>query len=318
LKIEGPEFTVLDAAGIEQLGGDDFDAILARRFAEKLKLDLDGLRPFQRSMLLLHARQQKEAISAGTAASLTLAAEDLGLPGGVCTVPVAAFFKDVEKLLAPALDKLWSLVHGDPARDAGITARSLGALYLVGGSSKLPIVSRLVAQRFPGVRLIMTDKPFTATAMGAAIHTSESVRLQDILSRTFGVLRLTEYGTRDCFAPIFPAGSRLPPRDAPALERRVEYSPRHNIGHLRYLECVGVGPSGQPAEGVRVWSDVLFPYDPALAVGQRLTPDRIEPRDDLGHQTIRETYSCDADGVITVSVQRSCDGQSCTYEIFRN
>jgi len=164
----------------------------------------------------------------------------------------------------------------------------------------------------------MTDKPFTSTAMGAAICTAEGIRLQDILSRTFGVLRLTEHGKRECFSPIFAAGSRLPQHGATPLEQVVEYSPQHNIGHLRYLECASLDAAGWPAEGVRVWSDVLFPYDPALAAGQRLTPDQIAPREDLGRESVRETYSCDADGVITVSIWRSFDGQLCTYEIFRN
>jgi len=123
VRISGAELTVVDAAGIEQLGGDDFDAVLARRFAEALKLDFEGLRPFQRTLLLAHARQQKESIGAGALGSLTLSAEDLGLTGGVGTIPVAAYFKDLEKLLDPAAEKLWTLVNGDRARAADITAK---------------------------------------------------------------------------------------------------------------------------------------------------------------------------------------------------
>jgi len=318
VRIHGPEFTVVDTAGIEQLGGDDFDRILAQRLAEAVKIDFDGLRPFQRAMLLLHARQQKESISAGPAASLTFAADDLGLGSGVGTVPVKAYFKELEKLLEPAIEKLWSLINGAAARSAGIQSQDLTAIYLVGGSSKLPLVPKMLARRFRDVRLVMTDKPFTSTAMGAAIRSAEGVRLQEILSRTFGVLRLAEHGTRDCFDPIFAAGTRLPQRHESPLRHKVRYSPRHNIGHLRYLECAGVNAAGWPSDGVRQWSDILFPYDPAIPVGSRLTPDQIVPRDDLADQWVEEKYICDADGVITVTIRRLSDGQSCTYEIFRN
>jgi Phytanoyl-CoA dioxygenase (PhyH) len=52
-----------------------------------------------------------------------------------------------------------------------------------------------------------------------------------------------------------------------------------------------------PALGVRTWSDVLFPYDPAIPVGEPVTPADVRNRDDLGGTAIRETYACDGDGV---------------------
>jgi molecular chaperone DnaK (HSP70) len=317
LRIRGPEFTVIDVAGIEALGGDDLDSVLARLFAQKMKVDFDGLSPWQRDGLLRHARQQKESISAGSVRTLTVVPEDLGVPGEPCAVQVSTYFRRLREVIAPAVEALWALVNGNAARAAGIDAETLDAVYLVGGSSKLPLVAQMIAARFPGVRLVMTDKPFTATAMGAAIHSAESMSLQDILSRHFGVLRLADHGAREYFAPIFDAGTRLPPRGAAPLERRVQYSPRHNIGHLRYLECAGVDETGRPAVGVRAWSDVLFPYDPEIPVDRRLTPAEVAQRDDLADQGVSETYCCDSDGVITVRLSRR-DGQARCYEIFRS
>src|SRR5262249_49352152 len=161
------------------------------------------------------------------------------------------YWKALRDVVMPAIDAVSTLVTGDAAPEA---------IYLVGGSSRLPLVSTLLAARFPGVTLVMTDKPFTATAMGAAIHGADVVSMSDILSRHFGVLRLADHGQREIFAPIFDAGTRLPARGAAPVERHVEYSPRHNIGHLRYLECTAVDGLGRPSLGVRPWSDVLFPY----------------------------------------------------------
>jgi hypothetical protein len=194
----------------------------------------------------------------------------------------------------------------------------IDAMYLVGGSSKLPLVSSLLAKRFPALRRVTTDKPFTATAMGAAIHSAETVTLRDILSRHFGVIRLADHGQREYFAPIFPAGMRLPARGGPPEERTIEYTPQHNIGHLRYFECATVDTAGRPSAGVRAWSDVLFPYDPQIPVDRRVTAADVRACDGLRGECVRETYSCDSDGVISVRLTRGADGQGRVYEIFRS
>jgi molecular chaperone DnaK len=318
VKVEGAEFSVLDAAGIAELGGDDLDKILALMFAERLGVTFEALSALQRDLLLRHACHQKEGIASGAVRTLALTSSDIGLRGPTCTVPVAAYFERLRPVIVPAVDTLWSLVNGAAARAAGIDPEHLETVYLVGGSSKLPLVAQLIAARFPGVRLVMTDKPFTATAMGAAIHSAEGIALHDILSRHFGVIRLADRGTREYFAPIFHAGTRLPPRDRAAVETRVEYTPQHNIGHLQYFECAGVDERGRPALGVRAWSDVLFPYDPSIPVQQRLTNADIVRRDDLAEQRISEIYSCDSDGVITARMSRRSDGQTRVYEIFKS
>jgi actin-like ATPase involved in cell morphogenesis len=309
VRIEGADFAVLGSAGIERLGGDDFDDVLARRFAKGMGMDFDSLPAYRRHLLLAHARQQKEGIGDGSLRSLTVMPEDIGLSGAPVKVAVAEYFSALEPMVAPAVSRLVNL--------AGGCAGKLDAIYLVGGSSRLPLVGNLLARHLPDVRRIMSDKPYTSIAMGAAIQSTETVHLRDVLSRTFGVIRLAERGSREIFSPVFPGGMALPRAGAPALETVVEYSPHHNIGHLRYLECAGVDEAGRPSEGLRAWSHVLFPYDPAIPVGAALRPQDIVHRDDLAGQRVRETYTCDSDGVITVRVERCADGMACTYEVFR-
>jgi len=317
VKVNGIEFNVIDSTGIELLGGDDFDTVLARLFVRKLKWEWESLRLFQRTLLLAQARQQKESIGTGGDRSLTLSPRDLGLKGKICTVGVPAYFKELRALLQPAMDKLRALINGLAASHAGIDTDSLDAIYLVGGSARLPLIPQMLAEAFPQTRQIISDKPFSSTAMGAAIHSSEEIRLHDILGRTFGVIRLQDCGRKEYFAPIFPAGMPLPDLDSGPCLHTVEYGPQHNIGHLRYLECSAVDPEGRPAEGVRPWSEAVFPYDPAIPVGLGLSPDHIVPRPDLEDKSVRETYACDADGVITVKIQRRCDNQSLSCEIFK-
>ncbi|MBA4387099.1 MAG: hypothetical protein C0404_03900, partial [Verrucomicrobia bacterium] len=115
---------------------------------------------------------------------------------------------------------------------------------------------------------------------------------------------------------IFPAGTRLPEPGEPAIETTLEYAPCHNIAHLRYVECAATDEQGVPVSGVRPWSQAYFPYDPAVPFGRLRDDVVIVDRPDLLGTKIRETYSCDADGVITVKITRCLDGQSATFEVF--
>jgi len=318
VRIASGNLTVIDATGVAELGGDDLDHVLAQMFARELERDLQALSRVQRDQLLRHACQQKESIASSSVRSLVLIPEDIGLRGHTCSVRVMDYFQQLRPVIAPAIDSLSALLSGTAARQAQVAAVELDAIYLVGGSSKLPLVAEMIAARFPATRIVMTDKPFTATAMGAAIHSAEQLTLRDILSRHFGVLRLADDGCREFFAPIFLAGTRLPAAGSAPLQRRVEYSPRHNIGHLRYFECASVDDRGRPAAGVRPWSDVLFPYDPTIPIESKVAAGEIAVREDLADDRICETYTCDSDGVIAVRLDRQRDGQSRQYEIFRN
>lgn len=306
VKIDGPEYTVLGSAGIESLGGDDFDEVLAGLFAEKLKIEMGGLSAFHRTLLLMSACREKERLSEGKVRSLTLDPEEIGLSGAVCRVTVPAYEKRLGEMIAPAVEALASVVSAVGAVDA---------IYLVGGSSRLPVVGKMVAKRFPEVEVITTDKPFTATAMGAAIHSSETLRIHDVLSRHFGVIRLADNGSREYFSPIFKAGTRLPDAGLPPVTEEIRYVPKHNIGRLRFLECTAVDEAGMPTAGVREWSEILFPYDPEIAMRERLIPDRVVARDDLDWTEAVERYACDSAGIITVRIARTGDGQSRTFEV---
>lgn len=308
VRINAADYTVLGSAGIENLGGDDFDEALARMFCEKLGVDFSALSPFHRTLLLMQACREKERMSSGQSRNLALDPEEIGLPGSPVKVTTAAFEKRLASLIEPAVEKLAEVVG---AADPG----ELETIYLVGGSSRLPVVSKLIARRFPKIKLFTTDKPFSATAMGAAIHSAETVRVHEVFARHFGVIRLADHGTREVFAPVFQAGLRLPAAGEPPISIPVRYRPIHNIGRLRYLECTAIDAAGKPSEGLRGWSEILFPYDPALALNRDLTGHPIVLCDTPAGDTV-ETYLCDHDGIISVQITRG-DGQSRTFEVFR-
>ena len=58
---------------------------------------------------------------------------------------------------ARSIPELWNAVRkiSRAAGKAGISARNLDAIYLVGGSSKLPLVWKMMAERFKNVRIVI-------------------------------------------------------------------------------------------------------------------------------------------------------------------
>ena len=203
-------------------------------------------------------------------------------------------------------------------REPRLTSGAPLSIYLVGGSSKLPLVAEMVSAAFPDDRVVLTDKPFTSVAMGAAVSAADRVTYRDIFARHFGLIRLRDHGRTEIFDPIFPAGTSLPRRGEPPLEKAVWYHPRHNIGHLRYLECTSVGANGLPDGDVRDWTDIHFPYDPAVPMARCMGRVEILPTDRFCRDAVCEVYRCDSDGVITVELRRPACGDARIYEIFRD
>ena len=306
---EEQDFNVRSSAGIEDLGGDDFDRVLLGMLLRKLKVNFESLNPMTRLALLRHARSQKEMISTGAVMSLFMNPQDFGLKGKVVSIQVSSFYRRLRTMLEPTIEMLANVI-----RDADVDQEKL-TVYLVGGSSKLPLVANMVSKAFPDCRVMQTDKPFRSVAMGAAICAADRVTFRDMFARHFGLIRLRDHGRTETFDAIFPAGTPIPRKGEAPLERVVSYHPAHNVGRLRYLECTAIDDDGMPDGSVRAWSDILFPYDPQNELSSRISADDICQTDRFSGEMVNEVYRCDTDGVITVELQRESRCDSRLYEI---
>ena len=313
---EDRQFQVLASGGIGQLGGDDFDDVLIGTFLEKLNIPPNDLGALSRRALLRHVRAQKEMISTGAVKSLFLNPQEFGLAGGMVSVAVEEFYERIRPILAPAVEKLAKVIESASAGHKQIEATTRLTIYLVGGSSKLPLVAEMVNQAFDGCQIILSDKPFRSVAMGAAICAADRVIYRDVFARHFGLMRLRDHGRAEAFDTIFQAGTPMPRKGEPPLEKVAWYHPAHNIGHLRYLECSSVGVDGLPAGDTRSWSDILFPYDPDDPLMASPSTADITATDRFAREPVCEIYRCDSDGVITVELQRSSRNDSRCYEIY--
>jgi len=304
---------VVGTEGIPTLGGDDFDHLLADLALERAAIstaDRDRLSAGAWFRLLDECRVKKEALNPNSR-RITI---DLEHPDGE-TVPVQIPVADFYEVARPLVEETLAVSEDLLARHGH---EQVEALYLTGGGSELPIIARVLRERF-GRRVRRSSYTRSATAIGLAIQADEpdAYRLSERLSRNFGVWREAEGGDRIVFDPLFAKGTQLPvPGTAPLRISRC-YSPVHNIGHFRFLECSHRNGDGAPTGEVAIWDDIYFPFDPSLAKHPSLNAETVihTPRAQL--QQIQESYECDASGSIAVTIANRSAGYTRTYRLGR-
>jgi hypothetical protein len=157
----------------------------------------------------------------------------------------------------------------------------------------------------------------SATAIGLAIQADAlaEYRLRDKLTRHFGVWREADSGRTVIFDPLFSKGMELPaPGDPPLVQSR-QYTPAHNIGHFRYLECSHLTDEGRPAGDITVWEDIRFAFDPALHNLSDLGCLPVAPLEPSLELQAEESYACYADGTVKVSIANLSEGYSRSYRL---
>lgn len=291
------EHEVLSSEGIAKLGGDNFDIILldlALRAADIHAVDDRAL-----AALLDECREKKESLHPNTR-RITI---DLGLGlegAGEVTIPVNDFYEACRPLVESTIGAMEQVMERS-ALDAGFDLHEAAAVYLVGGSSDLPLVSRLLREKY-GRQVRRSPYPHAATAIGLAIaaDTDAGYKLRERFTRSFGVWREWDDGRAISFDVLFEKDTPLPAPGEPPLVRTRRYCPKHNIGYFRYLEC-GRVEGGQPQGDITPWNEVQFPFDPALQSGESLKRTPVTRSHRLNN-LIEEVYTCDANGIIEVEI----------------
>ena len=267
---------VVGHVGLNRLGGHDFDAILL-----DLALAAAGRpRPSDPTALLEHCREQKEGITPNTRKVLVEIDAD-------STVQIAAadYFAACAPLIQRTLDAVGPLGSADDPALAGV--------YVVGGASDLPVVARMLKERF-GAKVKRSAYSSASIAVGLALALDgQGPALTDTLSRTFGVFREAGGGEDIVFDAILTPDR---PLDGAALVRR--YRAVHNVGHFRFVECDHL-TDGAPDGDVTPFAELRFPYDSALADAD-LGGVAVEL---LGAgPVVEERYAVDAAGLVHVRI----------------
>lgn len=287
--VEGTGHAVLATAGLNRLGGDDFDVVLQRcalTTAGLTELDLD---PADLANLRDQCREAKERL-APQSRRIALEVGDLDV-----TVAVDDFYEAAVPLVEATITAMRPVLDGLEDPD-GLT--DVAGVYLVGGGSGLPLVPRLIRERF-GRRVHRSPHPAASTAIGLAIAADpdSGYSLADRLSRGFGVFREQRAGQGVSFDPILPPDTPLP--DAAAVVAVRRYQAAHNLGWYRFVEYGAVDDAGEPRGDLVPFAEVLFPFDPVLRDGRDLGDVEVRRTDGC---LVEERYVIDPNGIVEVLI----------------
>jgi actin-like ATPase involved in cell morphogenesis len=304
---------VLASEGIPTIGGDDFDQILADMALQTAGIDTDTRDQLAAPAwfrLLEECRRKKEALHPNSR-RVVIDLEHANADWPTVNVAVADFYEAAR----PLVDETMATAEDLLARHSDL---QFEALYLTGGASELPLVARVLKERF-GRRVRRSAYTRSATAIGLAIQADqpEAYRLSERLQRYFGVWREADAGSRIIFDPILQRGMELPSPGEPNITIRRSYSPAHNVGHFRFLECSHRAWDGAPNGEVTFWDEIRFPFDPALERVADLSTVPVEHSSTAMHQQVEEHYECDSGGSIRVTIANVGEGYDRSYQLGR-
>ena len=305
VEVAGVRHDVVGSVGVNRLGGDDFDEVLsalARDAAGSPELDEGELR-----QLLEECREAKERLSPQ---SKRITVEVAGQP---VTVAVDDFYAAASWLVEASLDAMAPLVQ-NLNDEVDTIGGQVAGIYLVGGGSALPLVPRLLRERF-GRRVYRSPYPAASTAIGLAIAAdpASGFSLVDRLWRGFGVFRELDAGRAVGFDQLVDRNTALPDHGELTVTRR--YRAAHNVGWFRFVEYAGVDADGEPRGDLAPIAEVRFPFDPSLQGRYVLDAVPVE-RWDHGPM-VEESYRIDPHGIVSVRLTDLDTGYSQVYGLGR-
>jgi hypothetical protein len=206
-------FVVLAEAGLPDLGGLDVDQALLEHVGRQVSHREPGrwqslLRPVTTADRRAQ-RALREDVKAGKESLSRHPQTEVPLPEPFDDVLVTRV--ELEGLIRPGLLRSVELLAGT-IRSTGMTPDRLVGIYLVGGSSRIPLIATLIAEQ---LRVVPTslDQPETAVALGAhhvpqegiTMRTSDISNTIEDVQRTAKVVTPRNGGFAAAAAPHTPA-----------------------------------------------------------------------------------------------------------------
>ena len=218
--VEGDVTEVLASHGNNRLGGDDFDDLLLEQlqaeFYKRHGVRIGPEHPLAMARLWWAAEAAKKQLSfqpyaqVREEALITVNGKPLHLD---LELPRAEYEKMILPLVESTLDSVSKALQ-----DAGRKPRELDAILLVGGSTRTPLVSRLLRER-TGLEPREDVHPDLCVALGAGVLASRLAGrdvervLVDVSPYSFGPSYLGERGGVEypyCYHPIIRRNTPLP------------------------------------------------------------------------------------------------------------
>ena len=311
LSREGTDCRVLASRGDGRLGGADLDRELRRLAVAHFRaegLDLESDR-FLAQQLAEAAERAKIELSEREEASIALA---FAAAGGKILHPSFDLKRsDLEAIALPYIERSIELVE-KALRDAGVAIKDLDSLVLSGGSSRIPLVRRMLEEKL-SLKPEGGVNPEEIVALGAAVCASlaagqgeaaERIQVRDVVSRTYGVE--IDGGI---FIPLIRKNSPVPSTHSRVFTTVADEQDSVEIHVLQ-------GESRVAAEDVSLGRFLLTGIRPAEAGGPRINVIFAIDESDMLHVTAEDLESGAEQAISIVDLDRGATDE-CREELVR-